>query len=551
MSFDQGNVVDAMRAETLPTGRSVTDDRDLASAVLSYELNLKPNRDTVIYIAVPLHETLPACVSSGCHPRWASAQLDSTVATWTRDLGKTTIQLPRSYSRIPQSIRSNLAYILINRDGPAIQPGSRSYERSWIRDGSLTSAALLRLGHYKEVADFINWYAGYQFDNGKIPCCVDGRGSDPVPENDSHGEFIYLVAEYFRHTGDRTMLVRMWPHVSKAFDFMDSLRQSRTTPEFQAGEKVVFYGLMPQSISHEGYSAKPMHSYWDDFFALRGFKDAAFIAETLGKTEAIRYAEVSDRFRTDLHASIKLAMENHDIDYVPGAAELGDFDATSTTVGVNPAGELGSPLDSAIRRTFDRYYSEFNARAGGVKPWDIYTPYEWRVAGTFVRLGQRDRAYALLGFFFEHQRPKEWHQWAEVVMHKADSAHFIGDMPHTWVGSDFIRSALDMFAFERDSDSSLVIAGGVPLRWIREDEGLRVDRLSTHYGLLSYSMRAIGTDVQVRIESGIRIPSGGVVILPPFPGKPRQVLVNGASVPVQAGPGVRINALPASVTIRY
>jgi len=31
----------------------------------------------------------------------------------------------------------------------------------------------------------------------------------------------------------------------------------------------------------EGYSAKPMHSYWDDFFALRGFKDAAFIAKEL------------------------------------------------------------------------------------------------------------------------------------------------------------------------------------------------------------------------------------------------------------------------------
>jgi hypothetical protein len=30
--------------------------------------------------------------------------------------------------------------------------------------------------------------APYQFDNGKVPCCVDDRGSDPVPENDSHGE---------------------------------------------------------------------------------------------------------------------------------------------------------------------------------------------------------------------------------------------------------------------------------------------------------------------------------------------------------------------------
>ena len=38
--------------------------------------------------------------------------------------------------------------------------GLASYERSWIRDGSLTSAALLRLGHAPEVQEFLEWYAG-------------------------------------------------------------------------------------------------------------------------------------------------------------------------------------------------------------------------------------------------------------------------------------------------------------------------------------------------------------------------------------------------------
>jgi hypothetical protein len=37
-----------------------------------------------------------------------------------------------------------------------------------------------------------------------------------------------------------------------------------------------------ESISHEGYSDKAMHSYWDNFFVLKGFKDAAAIASVLG-----------------------------------------------------------------------------------------------------------------------------------------------------------------------------------------------------------------------------------------------------------------------------
>ena len=31
-----------------------------------------------------------------------------------------------------------------------------------------------------------------------------------------------------------------------------------------------------------------------------------------------------------------------------------------------------------------------------------------------------------------------------------DAPQFLGDLPHTWVGSDFVRSVLDMLAYERE-----------------------------------------------------------------------------------------------------
>jgi len=117
------------------------------------------------------------------------------------------------------------------------------------------------------------------------------------------------------------------------------------------------------------------------------------------------------------------------------------------------------------------------------------------------------------------------------VMEKSDSANFIGDMPHTWVGSDFIRSVLDMFAYERDADSSLVIGAGIPASWLREDDGVGVTGLSTHYGLLTYSMRAAADGIQVKVSSGIRMPRGGIIVRPPL------------------GREARITALPANLTI--
>jgi hypothetical protein len=46
------------------------------------------------------------------------------------------------------------------------------------------------------------------------------------------------------------------------------------------------YGLLPESISHEGYSAKPMHSYWDDLWALKGYAAGIRIAEGARRRQA-------------------------------------------------------------------------------------------------------------------------------------------------------------------------------------------------------------------------------------------------------------------------
>jgi F5/8 type C domain len=553
MSFDEGNIVDVLRNRRLPAASAIRDHFGEASAALAYDLYIARGGEATVDIAIPLHHTSSSPSSAAAYvgepSHWLTSQLQRTTTEWQTKLSKVDIELPPSAQRVTETIKANLAYILINRDGPGIQPGSRSYERSWIRDGALTSTALLRLGHFNEVRDFIDWYAAFQFDNGKIPCCVDSRGADPVPENDSPGEFIYLIAEYYRHTVDRVLLERRWPNVSRAFAFMDSLRKSRMTPEFQTGDKRAFYGLLPQSISHEGYSAKPMHSYWDDFFALRGFKDAAEIARILSKPEAQRYAAVRDEFRHDLYASIKLAMSEHHIDYIPGSVELGDFDATSTTIAVAPVDELANLPEPALDQTFQKYYDNFIARRDGRINWENYTPYELRVIGTFVHLGQKKRAHDLLDFFFHDQRPAEWRQWAEVVWKNPATPKFIGDMPHTWVGSDYIRSILDMFAYERESDSALVIGAGIPESWVREKPGVRVSRLSTHYGRLDYTMQSVGNSVRLSI-SGVRVPPGGIVIRSPLDRPIRAANIDGRAIAFTPTETV-IRSVPANVTLEF
>jgi hypothetical protein len=551
VTFSEGNIVDWLRAGKLPVPISLTDPSGHASAAFSYQLELNARAtSSPIDIAVRLHGgDMNLTLLPGAGERLVSTQLEKAQAEWREKLGRVTISLPPSASRYTATMRTQLADILINRDGPAIQPGSRSYSRSWIRDGSLTSAALLRLGHAPDVKEFMEWYAKYQYDNGKVPCCVDEHGATPVPENDSHGEFIYLVGEYYRHTRDKAVLEKMWPHVVKAVAYMDSLRHERMTEAYTVGANRPFYGLLPQSISHEGYSAKPMHSYWDDFFALRGFKDAAFIAKELDKPEAAQFAQIRNQFRSNLFESIRQVVMTRRIDYIPGSVELADFDPTSTTIAVSPVGEAGRLPGPLLTRTFDKYFQEARQRALGYKPWDAYTPYELRTVGTHVQLGQRARAHELLDFFFKDQRPAAWHQWAEVVYRDPKTPKFIGDMPHTWVGSDYIRSFLDMLAFERESDSTLVIGAGVREDWVKEP-GVRVTNLSTQYGPLNYDMRSSGNVVTVNLRAGLRMPPGGIVVWSPLEQPILSAWVDGVPTAVR-GSEVSVRKLPAIVTIRY
>jgi hypothetical protein len=457
------------------------------------------------------------------------------------------------------SIRTNLAYILINQDGPAIQPGSRSYERSWIRDGSLTSAALLRLGHGDAVKRFIEWYAPYQYKDGKVPCCVDRRGADPVPENDSHGQLIYLIAEYFRYTGDTAVVRRTWKHVERAVAYMDSLRNSRRTTEYRG---TGFWGMMPQSISHEGYSAKPMHSYWDDFFALKGFKDAVWLAQQIGdRTNARAWTRIGDEFNTDLMNSFRWTMQRHGIDYLAGSVELGDFDATSTTVGLNPAGAQRDLPQPALRRTFERYWEEFvqrraNWEASKTRPdtsskWAAYTPYEWRVVGALVRLGERKRAHEVADWFMAHQRPDGWNHWAEVVFRDPLTPLFIGDMPHTWVGSDFIRSILDMFVY--DEDETMIIGAGIAPEWVEGTVDTTVIAgIRTPYGEVSYRVFKIyeTPDVYFRFDKTPRAPANGFVVRSVYDRPIRGARADGRNVAFTTTE-VRLKALPRELVLTY
>ena len=144
---------------------------------------------------------------------------------------------------------------------------------------------------------------------------------------------------------------------------METLRQSERTERNRTPERAAYFGLMPPSISHEGYSDKAAYSYWDDFWASIGYRSAVELAQALNlPDDATRIAAQRDEFNADLASSLAASTSFHRMDVLPGAADRGDVDPTSSTVALSPGGLLGTLPDALVRNASMTFVSRMPAK---------------------------------------------------------------------------------------------------------------------------------------------------------------------------------------------
>ena len=553
-TFAQGAITEYLKTGALPPQTEVSDDFGYASGALQYDLRLAPGCAQEIYLAIPFGTFDIGGMQTGSLVGPAGEeQFDMAVRHWETKLGVVDIRLPPEAQGVADTLKTAAAHILINRDGPALQPGPRRYSRSWIRDGALMGAALLRMGCSDASRDFIRWYAGYQTADGNLPDCVDREGCEWLPEYDSWGEFIFAIMDYYRFSGDGALLADMWPAVLKSVAFMENLRSQRLTAEYQAPEKRACYGLLPESMSHEGYMAHPVHAYWDDFWALRGLKDAVTMAEILGHREqAHRLTAFRDAFCDTLSASLHATIQERNLDFMPGSVEFADFDPAASAIAIALVDELHHLPQAAIAQTFDKYLAGFRERVRGDIPWNNYSAYEMRIIGALVRLGRRQDAHELLDFFLADRRILPWNQWPEISWHDPKGPSFIGDMPHSWISAEYILSIRSVFAYEREEDQALVIAAGIHENWLTDTGEVVVKELPTYYGKLSYTLRMQGPDTLRLLVSGdLALPPARIVVKPPLSRPLVQVEVNGSKIETFDAESVSCGVCPAEMVMRF
>jgi hypothetical protein len=286
-----------------------------------------------------------------------------------------------------------------------------------------------------------------------------------------------------------------------------------------------FRGIIAPSISHEGYST-PTHSYWDDYWSLKGWHDGAWLAESWGDRETAAWArEQYAALKESMANSIRTTMAWKGSDFIPTDADAGNGDPTSVSIALDPTGQKDLLPRDALERTFARYLDEVRKRDEPDALY-AYTPYELRNILTFVHLNQPQHADELLRKYLRHRRPLEWQVFAEVVQSRLRYPIYLGDMPHTWIGAEYARALFGMLM--REEDDRLLLLPGAPQSWI-EGEGLSITELPTAFGKLTMRARQQEGLLRLTLHEGLR-ENSKVQVFWPNRQRPRQVEVDGQAV---------------------
>ncbi len=538
----------------IPSASAANHPEGLISALSTFTLALPPGGSAEVVVAYPMHPATPVVKSTGDAGTWFASQLESSRRAWTTRLGGWSVSEP--LGQLGHVVRANLAYMILNRDRAAAQPGPRNYAHAWMRDGAVSTATYLRFGYNDIAKEYLTWFTSLVREDGFVPFLVDAvEGKMPGftndwKEYDSQGEYVYAVSQYIRYSGDRAFAGRTWPAVQRALRYQEDRLNERRTPKQQGTE---YWGILPESNSHEGYFPG-QHSYWDDFWGIRGLKDASALAAMLGKpADAARYRAQADTLRADVHASMLKVIRRANISYLPGCAEKADPDATSTSIAFTACDEGSALLADTNLRTpllagYNSYWSGIMGRFNGGS-WSSFTPYEARNIEALVRLGQRDRALQLLSFLIgEPMRPKGWLLLGEVTHPDPRTGSYIGDMPHTWVSADIINAIRSFFVHE--DEDALVLAAGVPAEWLKPGGAsapIAITGFRTLFGVVGYSLERRADGAVVLKGQGQAAPPGGILVR--LPVKAISATVDGRAATIRDG-AVFVPRMPRELVIR-
>jgi len=363
-----------------------------------------------------------------------------------------------------------------------------------------------------------------------------------------HGTVLWTLAQHYLYTRDRQWLEHAWPHMKKAIDWIEQQRAANKITDIH-GQKVRWYGLLPACQLEDN----PDWANWFviDAYAWAGMARTAEALADIGSPEAERVRRQADDYLRDIRDDIRRAIESAPVvrmqdgayePYVPvtptrrfrifGPIRRDYYQRYGQPADVNPLMRLGADRDTLCGPVLFLFLGVFDVHEPianwilddwednetlssgmGMNVHGMTDDRYWFSQGgmvfqanlvnpvpAYLRLHEtsaaiRDLYNDFVACFYPQVNvfTEEFHQWR----------HGSGPFYKTPDEARFTHRLRDTLALE-DGDT-LWLAPGAPRRWLASSDGIRVDRLQTFFGPVSYNLHA-GSETGV-IEGEVTLPN--------------------------------------------
>jgi hypothetical protein len=367
------------------------------------------------------------------------------------------------------------------------QPGPSVYRGLWIADAMLTGIPVAMLGDTSSLLRYLETGIRYQLPNGQVRSLFP---SVSIGETPAWAFAAFWVA---RAMGDRSWIRKHWEEISRALDWICTLRDQTLV-----GPATPYTGLLPAGFVDGGISV-PMSDYGTLWWCMVALEEGVHASTHVGDPgRAAAWQRTLEGFAASFPAAARrdLLKDRYGNLFLPvGVADTavavpqrGQFSVFIPARFASFVDAPGTLTDSLVRMNFammENYrsqglYQSSGWLSNGVWPW----------LGGFIglvhqRIGDPARAVELLYAYADHAAPTG--VWVEEQLPRSVGAGTSGDVSDAEASAVFIHLARYLLATERKD--GLELLRGLPVQWLKPGAVVALRNTLSEFGPLSFELR--------------------------------------------------------------
>lgn len=495
-----------------PAKTKVTPETPVLMA--QYRLSIAPGKSQSLVIKMPVHPIDATETARLAELRSAAYDdyYNLTSNWWKRELGRG-IQIDLAETKVTDTFRSNLAYIMIARDkvkDDYIQTVNKfQYHAFWLRDGAYLVRAYDIAGYHDLARQCLEYFFPFQKPDGNF---VSQEG-----QYDGWGQVLWAFGQHYRITRDRSFAERALPSVKKAVDW---LREVRASDPLR---------LIPASNPHDAEFSKvaahiPGYSLW----ALTGLKNAIELAKGTGATQDARaFQELHDDYARTLWKILD-AITAKTNGYIPPGIDQPNGQDWGNMNLLYPEQNLPAfdpKVTGTIEATRAKYQEGLMTYAGRLHHYLTMKNTE----NLIVRGEQQktlDELYAILVHTSATNAGFEWgcKPWGD-----RDFGNNL--MPHGWFGAKYVSVIRNMLL--REQQNELHLLSVLSPAWTGAGKSISVRNAPTYFGTIALEARFRENGMTLELHPKFEQAPERVVVHLPFFVKASTASVDGKQITVE------------------